>query len=85
LNYNKKKIEEKGKQKIIKILEEISAKNSAARKRLASLQKAYPTHKEFLQKTEKMNTENLAKTLKRISFLSQTKVYLFWKNEQSHN
>lgn len=81
LNYNKKKIEEKGKQKIIKILEEISAKNSAARKRLASLQKAYPTHKEFLQKTEKMNTENLAKTLKRISFLSQTKVYLFWKKQ----
>jgi hypothetical protein len=42
--------------------------------------KAYPTHKEFMEKIGVMDENGLAKVLKTLAFLAQTKVYLFWRN-----
>jgi hypothetical protein len=38
-------------------------------------------HAEFMAKVSMLDVEGLAKMLKRLSFLAQTKVYLFWKKE----
>jgi hypothetical protein len=40
---------------------------------------AYPTHREFVKKIRGFSDEGLAKALKTLGFLAQTKVYLFWK------
>jgi len=52
------------------------------RKRLLSGSKAYYTHKEFCSRVDRAGADKLAKMLHILSFLTQTKVYLFWK---SHN
>jgi len=80
-NYNKKKIMEAGKSKIIKILEELSRKG-ILRKRLMSSKKVYPKHEEFLEKIKNLDEEGLATTLKRLGFIAQTKVYLFHTNKK---
>ena len=79
VNYNMGKIQEIGKEKITAILVELSKKEGAVRKRLSSSHEAYPRHEEFMRKISQFNEERLAKTLKKLSFLAQTKVYLFWK------
>jgi ABC-type ATPase with predicted acetyltransferase domain len=80
--YTKNKIGKIGQNKIAKILKELSEKDATARKRLLSLQGAFPKHQEFIDKIKKANKEEMAKALKRLSFLTQTKVYLFWKREK---
>lgn len=60
------------------ILTQLSLKEGALRKRLISLHGVYPTHQEFEEKMRRLDEESLAKALKRLSFLMQTKVYLFW-------
>ncbi|MEM0006803.1 MAG: GNAT family N-acetyltransferase [Candidatus Bathyarchaeia archaeon] len=75
---NIEKINEIGRSEIIKILTELSEKGVIPRKRIIPASKAYPSHTEFKEKIEKLNSEGLAKVLKRLSFLMQTKVYLFW-------
>jgi ABC-type transport system involved in cytochrome c biogenesis ATPase subunit/GNAT superfamily N-acetyltransferase len=72
------RIKEISKKEIIKILIELSEKGAIPRKRILSASKAYPSHMEFREKIEKLSDEELAKVLKRLSFLTQTKVYLFW-------
>ncbi|MEM2971312.1 MAG: GNAT family N-acetyltransferase [Candidatus Bathyarchaeia archaeon] len=76
--YNLQKIHTIGKNKIIKILEKLSLKGGASRNRLLTLKGAYPNHQQFVKKLRRLDEENLAKTLKKLSFLAQTKVYLFW-------
>jgi len=78
-NYNMQKIMTVGKDKVFQILEELSRKESVLRKRLISSNKVYPTHQEFTQKMGRLDEKGLAAALKRLSFLAQTKVYLFWK------
>jgi hypothetical protein len=78
LSYNLQKIHATGKSKIVKILEELSRKEGALRKRLLSLHGVYPRHQEFVEKMRGLDEVGLAKALKRLSFLAQTKVYLFW-------
>jgi GNAT superfamily N-acetyltransferase len=78
--YNTNKIKEIGKGKVIKVLEELSEKGAVPRKRLLNFKKAFPKHKEFMEKIEKADEAEIAKTMKRLSFLAQTKVYLFWKS-----
>jgi len=51
-----------------------------ARKRLLALSSVYPSHEEFLEKLNLASGEDLAVILKRLAFLAQTKVYLFWRN-----
>jgi len=62
------------------ILKELSKSVGIYRKRLLSGQKAYYTHKEFYQLVNRSDVNKLAKMLRILSFLTQTKVYLFWKN-----
>jgi Holliday junction resolvasome RuvABC DNA-binding subunit len=76
--HNLEKIDEVGKNKIIKILTELSRKGGIPRKRILSTSKAYPSHWEFKEKIKNLNPEGLAKALKKLAFLAQTKVYLFW-------
>ncbi|MEM3626416.1 MAG: ATP-binding cassette domain-containing protein [Candidatus Bathyarchaeia archaeon] len=79
--YNMQKIMAVGKSRIFQVLEELSKKEGTLRKRLVSLEGAFPKHLEFLEKLRGLNEEGLAAALKRLSFLAQTKVYLFWRNE----
>ncbi|MDW8040730.1 MAG: ATP-binding cassette domain-containing protein [Nitrososphaerota archaeon] len=79
--HNIEKIIEVGREKVIEILAELSEKGGIPRKRVIPIGKAYPTHMEFMEKLERSSVEELAKALKRLGFLAQTKVYLFWKNE----
>jgi ABC-type lipoprotein export system ATPase subunit len=80
LNYNVKKIKEVGKEEIISILTELSRREGGWRKRLLSFHKVYPHHHECIEKMMTLDEEGLAKVLKRLSFLVQTKIYLFWRN-----
>jgi ABC-type lipoprotein export system ATPase subunit/GNAT superfamily N-acetyltransferase len=69
-----------GKAKIVEVLGQLSRRESSTRKRLMASGKAYPTHKEFMEKIGVMDENGLAKVLKTLAFLAQTKVYLFWRN-----
>ena len=65
------------------ILANLSKKNPAARKQLASLKNLYPTHEEFTNKINSLNPAELATVLKRLSFKAQTKIYLHYQNPQA--
>jgi GNAT superfamily N-acetyltransferase len=80
VNYNIQKIKEVGRQKIESVLIEFCEKEGALRKRLLSFHRVYPRQDEAKNKIKSASTELLAKILKRLNFLAQTKVYLFWKN-----
>jgi hypothetical protein len=79
--YNEKMISQVGCKKIIALLIELSKRHPAVRRRLAGLSNVYPKHEEFTTKIRKFNTADLASALKRLSFMTQTKVYLFWKKQ----
>lgn len=79
VDYNLCKIREVGKEKIVSILLELFKKDVAVRKRLSASREAYPTHEEFVRKVSQLSSGGLARVLKKLSFLVQTKVYLFWK------
>jgi hypothetical protein len=83
VNYNMQKIKEVGRRKIESVLIEFCRKEGALRKRLLSFHRVYPKQAEAEAKIKSTSTELLAKILKRLNFLAQTKVYLFWKNEYS--
>jgi hypothetical protein len=78
INYNINKIREVGRGKIESILIEFCRKEGALRKRLLSFHRVYPRQAEAEAKIKSASTELLAKILKRLLFLAQTKVYLFW-------
>ena len=67
-----------GSENIKNMLTELSRKGAVTRKTLIPLQGAFPKHKEFTQKLAQLDEDDLAQVLKRLSFLAQTKVYLFW-------
>ena len=71
-------ISQTGTQKIITLLTELSQHDASVRKRLATLRIIYPKHEEFTQKIATYNTAELALALKRLSFIAQSKIYLFW-------
>ena len=71
-----------GQETITAILEELSKHDASLRRRLASIHNVCPKHKEFITKIRELDTTGLAKALKRLSFIAQTKVYLFWRKEQ---
>ncbi|MEM2394467.1 MAG: ATP-binding cassette domain-containing protein [Candidatus Bathyarchaeia archaeon] len=75
---NMEKVRAVGREKIVKILTELSEKSAIPRKRILPTCQAYPSHREFAEKVQRLNDEELAETLKRLGFLVQTKVYLFW-------
>lgn len=80
VNYNINKIREVGRRKIESILIEFCRKEGALRKRLLSFHRVYPKQAEAEAKIKSASIELLAKIIKRLNFLAQTKVYLFWKS-----
>jgi hypothetical protein len=81
VNYNMQKIKEVGRRKIESVLIEFCRKEGALRKRLLSFHRVYPKQAEAEEKIKSASTELLAKILKRLNFLAQTKIYLFWRKE----
>lgn len=81
--HNMEKIKKVDKRKIINIVLELSRKSAVPRKRILPASQAYPSREEFADKVKRLNCEGLAKVLKRLSFMTQTKVYLFWASEGS--
>jgi len=62
------------------IFKEVSKSSGVYRKRIMSVHEAYLTHEQFCHRVDKASLEKLAKMLRILSFLTQTKVYLIWKN-----
>jgi GNAT superfamily N-acetyltransferase len=65
---------------ILRVLEELSRREGVVRRRLLALGAVYPSHEQFLEKMNRASDEDLAAIIKRLAFLAQTKVYLFWEN-----
>ena len=80
-SYNEQKINTIGRKPIIEILTELSRHDGSTRRRLANLKNIYPHHEEFTSKMAEFNASELALALKRLSFCTQSKVYLFWKKK----
>ena len=81
LSYGERVVSEVGREAVLSVLEELSKKDAGVRRRLAGLRSVYPKHEEFMAKAAVLDAEGLAKGLKRLSFMAQTKVYLFWSRE----
>ena len=79
---NRRLIEIVGRGKVISVLEELSRKNGVVRKRLLGLGSVFPSHGEFLEKLGRLGCGDLAVVLKRLAFMAQTKVYLFWRKSK---
>ena len=79
--YGERVVGEVGREAVLKVLEELSLGDASVRRRLAGLPSVFPRHEEFMAKISVLDAVGLAKVLKRLSFLAQTKVYLFWKRE----
>ncbi|KPV65367.1 MAG: hypothetical protein AOA65_0229 [Candidatus Bathyarchaeota archaeon BA1] len=62
------------------IFKGVSRSSGAYRKRIMSVHEAYLTHEQFCDGVERAGLEKLAKMLRILGFLTQTKVYLIWKN-----
>lgn len=83
VQYCEKKIAEVGRKTVSAVLAELSHRDAAVRRRLAGLHSVYPKHEEFMAKVAELDAAGLALALKRLSFIAQTKVYLFWRKEQA--
>lgn len=83
VKYGERLVSEVGRETVFAVLEELSKRDAGVRRRLAGLRSVYPRHEEFLAKICELDAAGLAKALKRLSFMAQTKVYLFWRKEQA--
>jgi len=81
--YCEQKISAVGRQTVSTVLETLSKQDAGVRRRLAGLRNVYPKHEEFVAKICKLDAAGLALALKRLSFMAQAKVYLFWRKEQA--
>jgi uncharacterized membrane-anchored protein len=77
----KEKLQNIPKEAITEILRQLSQKGGISRRSLISLPTAFPSHKEFIAKLATLDADDLAEVLKRLSFLIQSKVYLFWRRD----
>jgi ABC-type lipoprotein export system ATPase subunit len=76
--YGERVVAEVGCEQVSAVLEQLSRKDAGVRRRLAGLRGVYPKHEEFMAKVAEFDVASLAKALKKLSFMAQTKVYLFW-------
>jgi energy-coupling factor transporter ATP-binding protein EcfA2 len=81
--YGERVVSEVGRKAVLDVLEELSKRDAGVRRRLVGLHNVYPRHEEFMAKAAELDVAGLAKALKRLSFMAQTKVYLFWRKEQA--
>jgi hypothetical protein len=80
-DYCERLVDAVGREAILNVLGELSLRDAGVRRRLAGLRSVYPKHEEFMLKLSALDAAGLAAVLKRLSFLAQVKVYLFWKRE----
>jgi ABC-type transport system involved in cytochrome c biogenesis ATPase subunit/GNAT superfamily N-acetyltransferase len=81
--YGERVVCEVGREAVLDVLETLSKRDAAVRRRLVCLRNVYPKHEEFVAKVAELDLHGLALALKRLSFMAQTKVYLFWRKEQA--
>lgn len=48
---------------------------------IGSMGNVYPRHEEFMTKISEFDATGLASALKRLGFMTQTEVYLFWRKQ----
>jgi ABC-type lipoprotein export system ATPase subunit/GNAT superfamily N-acetyltransferase len=78
VEWNRRVLVRVDKDEVVRVLEELSRREGVLRKRLLALSAVYPSHGEFLEKLKRLDDGDLAVVLKRLGFLVQSKVYLFW-------
>jgi ABC-type lipoprotein export system ATPase subunit/GNAT superfamily N-acetyltransferase len=83
VQYGERVVSEVGREAVLNVLEELSKRDAGVRRRLTGLRNVYPKHEEFMAKICELDAAGLAKAIKRLSFMAQTKVYLFWRKEQA--
>jgi ABC-type lipoprotein export system ATPase subunit len=83
--YGERVVSEVGREAVLDVLEELSRRHAGVRRRLVGLRNVYPRHEEFMAKAAELDTHGLAKALKRLSFMAQTKVYLFWRKKSAED
>jgi len=66
--------------KVRTVFKHVSKAGGVYRKRIASTGRAYMKHNEFCECVDRADLEKLTRMIKILSFLIQTKVYLFWKS-----
>jgi tRNA(Met) C34 N-acetyltransferase TmcA len=81
--YGERVVSEVGREAVLGVLEALSKRDAGVRRRLVGLRNVYPKHEEFMAKAAELGVADLALALKRLSFMAQAKVYLFWKKEQA--
>jgi len=67
--------------KVKAVLRDFGRNNGLYRKRLAQVGDAFLDREKFKRILDEANPERLAKMLKILSILTQSKVYLFWRND----
>jgi len=60
VSYNVEKTRKIGKAKVVKVLQGLSRREAALRRRLISSNKIYPEHEDFMEKISKFGIESLA-------------------------
>jgi hypothetical protein len=83
-HYGEQMTSEIGREAVLNVMENLSKHDASGRRRLAGLRNVYPKHEEFMAKICELNAAGLAKALKQLSFMAQTKVYLFWSKKRKH-
>jgi ABC-type lipoprotein export system ATPase subunit/GNAT superfamily N-acetyltransferase len=82
VGYGERVVCEVGRESVLGLLEVLSLKDAGVRRRLVGLRGVYPKHGEFVAKVAGLDVAGLAKALKRLSFMAQSKVYLFWRKSE---
>jgi ABC-type lipoprotein export system ATPase subunit/phosphoglycolate phosphatase-like HAD superfamily hydrolase len=76
-------VAEVGYEAVSTVLEKLSKHDAGVRRRLAGLRSVYPRHKEFVARLAELDATGLALAVKRLSFMAQSKVYLFWRKNET--
>jgi ABC-type lipoprotein export system ATPase subunit len=84
VQYGERVVSEVGREAVLDMLEELSRRDAGVRRRLVGLRNVYPRHEEFMAKAAGLDVAGLAKALKRLSFMAQSKVYLFWRKDEAN-
>jgi hypothetical protein len=78
VQYGERVVSEVGCEKVCVVLEEFSKRHAGVRLRLPGLSSVYPRHDKFMAKVCEFDAAGLALAPKRLSFMTHSKVPLFW-------
>jgi energy-coupling factor transporter ATP-binding protein EcfA2 len=83
--YGERVVSEVGCEAVLGVLEALSKRDAGVRRRLVGLRNVYPKHEEFMARVAGLDVAGLALALKRLSFMAQVKVYLFWSRKSAED